>query len=128
MTISVRLSPGEWNDLVGEFRRGQTPRPLNDVGEKHSGDQFGYSTKIFISGCFALAAGKGVSDSGSEERASAFVKINRRLVYKSGHKCFAPTKFIYEGYHPCSIHQKYHGIRGYINEVGLRGLSESQGF
>jgi hypothetical protein len=118
MTISVRLSPGEWNDLVGEFRRGQTPRPLNDVGEKHSGDQFGYSTKIFISGCFALAAGKG----------EAFVKINPRLVYKSGHECFAPTKFIYEGYHPRSIHQKYHGIRGYINEVGLRGLSESQGF
>ncbi len=59
-----------------------------DVGAKHLGDQFCYSTKIFISEYFALAArGEG----------EAFVKINPGLVPKSGHECFAPTEFCMKG-------------------------------
>ncbi len=66
-------------DTVGELRKGHTPLKINvDVGAKHSGDQFCYSTKIFVSECFALTArGKG----------EAFVKINPGLVPKSGHEC-----------------------------------------
>jgi hypothetical protein len=52
------LGCGNWKDVVGESTRGQTPSIANNgVGAKQKGDQFCYSTKIFIPFCFALFAG-----------------------------------------------------------------------
>ncbi|MEP0776317.1 tetratricopeptide repeat protein [Microcoleus sp. ZQ-A2] len=91
--FSFLLSPRpEINDTVGELRKGHTPLKINvDVGAKHSGDQFCYSTKIFVSECFALPP---------SSQGEAFVKINPGLVAKSGHECFAPTESCMRGITP----------------------------
>ncbi len=59
--MSVNLIPGKWNDIVNQLGRGQTPfKKNNDVGAKHSGEQFCSSTEIFLSECFALSDRGGV--------------------------------------------------------------------
>ncbi len=53
-SILLQTHP-EINDTVGQLSRGQTPpKTNNDVGAKHSGDQFCQLTEIFLSECFAL--------------------------------------------------------------------------
>ncbi len=45
----------DWEDTVGQLTRGLTSSMANnDVGAKHSGDQFCPATEISLSECFAL--------------------------------------------------------------------------
>lgn len=74
-SLSVVHTRQGLKDIVGLLMRGQTAR---NVGAKHWGDKAPYSTKIFLSQCFALPH----RPSQGEAFGNRFFRITRQIVVR----------------------------------------------